>query len=205
MKFGLKDKKRIIAVIIAVIFMGLAISFLIRVDLGTDPCTTLNLGVSSRLGISLGTWQVIFNAILFLIVIIFDRSQLGWGTVASMLLIGYSTDFFTWLFNKIIPENIYTNMAVKILVLIPALVIFIFSAAVYMAVELGSSPYDAIVFVIASRVKRVSFRFIRIAWDMSAALIGYMLGSTIGLVTVVMAFALGPVITFVKRRINRIL
>lgn len=205
MKFGLKDKKRSIAVIIAVIFMGLAISFLIRVDLGTDPCTTLNLGVSSRLGISLGTWQVIFNAILFLIVIIFDRSQLGWGTVASMLLIGYSTDFFTWLFNKIIPENIYTNMAVKILVLIPALVIFIFSAAVYMAVELGSSPYDAIVFVIASRVKRVSFRFIRIAWDMSAALIGYMLGSTIGLVTVVMAFALGPVITFVKRRINRIL
>lgn len=205
MKFGLKDKKRLIAVLLAVITMGLSLSFLIRVDLGTDPCSTLNLGVANQLGISFGTWQVIFNALLFVIVIIFDRSQIGWGTLANMIFIGYSVDFFTWLFNKFIPADLFNNFAVRIIVLIPTLIVFILSAAVYMAVELGAAPYDATVFIIASKVKKIPFRFIRMAWDFAAALIGFLLGSTIGVVTVVMAFALGPVISLVKAKIDRYL
>jgi len=205
MKFGIKDKKRIIAVLIAVIFMGLSLSFLIRVNFGTDPCTTLNLGVSNQLGISFGTWQVIFNIILFLFIIIYDRSQIGWGTLANMLLIGYSADFFTWLFNHFIPVDLFNNLVVRIVVLIPTLIVFIISAAVYMAVELGSAPYDAAVFIIASKVKKVPFRFIRMAWDITAALIGFLLGSTIGIVTVVIAFALGPVISVTKEKINQFL
>ena len=205
MKFGLKDKKRVIAVFMAVIFMGLSLSFLIRVNFGTDPCSTLNLGISSKLGISFGTWQVIFNAILFFIVIIFDRSQIGWGTLANMLLVGYSSDFFSWVFDGLFPESPLTDMKIRILIIIPALILFVISAAVYMAVELGSAPYDAVVFVISSKIKKVPFRFIRMAWDIAAAVIGYLLGSTIGIVTVAIAFALGPVITLVKEKINRIL
>lgn len=205
MKFSLKDKKRIFAVIIAVIFMGLSLSFLIRVDLGTDPCTAMNLGISSKLGISYGTWGAISNSVLILLVIIFDRSKIGWGTLANMYLIGYSTDFFRWLFNKVLPARLFTHMTTRILILIPALIIFIFSAAVYMAVDLGSAPFDAIVFVIASKFKNVPFRFIRMAWDITAAVIGYLLGSTIGIVTIALAFALGPVITLVKNQIDKIL
>mgnify|MGYP001277168438 CR=1 FL=1 len=205
MKFGLKDKKRLIAVLIAVITMGLSLSFLIRVDFGTDPCSTLNLGVANQLGISFGTWQVIFNALLFVIVIVYDRSQIGWGTLANMLLIGYSVDFFTWLFNKFISADLFNNFMVRIIVLIPTLIIFIIAAAVYMAVELGAAPYDATVFIIASKVKKIPFRFIRMAWDIAAALIGFLLGSTIGIVTVVMAFALGPVISLVKAKIDKYL
>lgn len=205
MKFGLKDKKRIFAVLLAVITMGLTLSFLIRVDLGTDPCTTLNLGVANQLGISFGTWQVIFNALLFIIVILYDRSQIGWGTLANMLLIGYSADFFTWLFDKFIPADFFNNLAVRIIVLIPTLIIFIIAAAVYMAVELGAAPYDATVFIIASKVKKIPFRFVRMAWDIAAALIGFLLGSTIGVVTVVMAFALGPVISLAKEKVDKYL
>jgi uncharacterized membrane protein YczE len=205
MKFGLKDKKRIIAVLLAVIFMGFSLSFLIRVDFGTDPCSSMNLGIANQLGIPFGTWLIIFNAILFLFVVIYDRSQIGWGTLANMLLVGYSTDFFTWLFDGIIPADFFTNLGTRIIILIPALIIFILSAAVYMAVELGSAPYDAAVFIIASKLKKIPFRFLRMAWDITACIIGYLLGSTIGIVTIVIAFALGPVITMVKEKINKVL
>jgi len=205
MKFGLKDKKRIVAVLMAVICMGLSLSFLIRVDFGTDPCSTLNLGVASKLGISFGTWQVIFNGILFLFVIRFDRSQIGWGTLANMILVGYSADFFTWLFDLILPADLFTHLTVRWIVLVPALTVFVFSAAVYMAVELGTAPYDAIVFVISSRIKKIPFRYIRMAWDLAAATIGFLLGSTVGIVTIAMAFALGSVISMVKKKINRFL
>ena len=42
---------RLILVIAAVILMGFALSWLLLVDLGTDPCTLLNQTISTRLGI----------------------------------------------------------------------------------------------------------------------------------------------------------
>ena len=55
MKFKNVDKARLVIVVCAVIMMGLALSFLNRTNLGTDPCTMFNLGMSRLLGISLGT------------------------------------------------------------------------------------------------------------------------------------------------------
>lgn len=203
MKFDLKDKKRIVAVLTAVILMGLTLSFLIRINFGTDPCSSMNLGLSSHLGISFGSLQLMFNAILFIVVILQDRSQIGWGTLANMILVGYSADFFKWLFDFFIPSDAFTSLGIRIAVLIPALILFIFSAAVYMAVDLGLAPYDAASFILAEKMKPLSFRVVRISWDLLALTIGFLLGSTIGIVTLAIAFALGPVITWIKTKINR--
>jgi uncharacterized membrane protein YczE len=205
MKFDLKNKKRIVALIAAIILLGLSLSFLIRIDFGTDPCSSMNLGISNALGISFGNWQVIFSAFLFIIVILFDRSQIGWGTLVNMLFVGYCVDFFTWVSDYIIPTDAFASLGIRIAVLIPALIIFIFSAAVYMAVDLGSAPYDAVVFILATKLKFIPFRYLRMGWDIMACIIGFLLGSTIGIVTVIMAFALGPVISWVKVRINKLL
>jgi uncharacterized membrane protein YczE len=205
MKFGLKDKKRMIAVIAAVVLMGLSLSFLIRVDFGTDPCSLMNLGIANKLGISFGNWLIIFNSFLFIIVIIYDRSQIGWGTIANMLLVGYCVDFFTWIFDRILPSDFFTSFGNRVIFLVPSLILLLFSAAVYMAVDLGSAPYDAVVFILASRLKRIPFRFIRMSWDITACIIGLLMGNTIGIVTIVIALAVGPVISWVKVKINKYL
>lgn len=203
MKFSLKDKKRIFAVFTAVILMGLSLSFLIRINFGTDPCTCMNLGISRQLGISFGTWQVILNAFLFIFVILFDRSQIGWGTIANMILVGYSADFFTWLLSPVLHSGAFTNLGVRIAVLVPSLILFILACSVYLAVDLGSAPYDAAVFILSSKIKSVPFRVIRMCWDITACIIGFLMGSTIGIVTAVMAFTLGPVISWVRGKIDR--
>ena len=200
-----KDKRRVIAVFIAVILMGLSLSFLIRLNFGTDPASTMNLGIANKLGIDFGTWLLLFNGLLLIVVLKFDRSHIGIGTLANMVLIGYSTDFFTWIFDMVIPEGLFVkeNIIVRIVVLIPSLIIFIFAAATYMSVELGTSPYDAVAFIIAARFDKKHFRLIRICYDVAAAVIGKLLGSTIGVVTVVVALALGPVIAFVKEKLDK--
>lgn len=206
MKFAIKDKKRIAAVITAVIIMGLMLSILIRLDFGTDPCSVMNFGISNMLGISFGNMLIIFNIILLTIVIIFDRSQIGWGTIANMILVGYSSDFFTWIFNATLPTDTFDRLLIRIIVLVPTLLLFLLAAAVYMAVDLGSAPYDAAVFILASKIKRIPFRFIRIAWDGTACLIGFLLGSTtIGIVTIAIALAVGPIISWMKVKIVRFL
>lgn len=201
MQFRNVDKKKLILVVLSVIIMGFSLSFLNKTNLGTDPCTMFNLGISSKIGISLGTWQALFNCVLFLFVLAFDRSQIGWGTLANMFLVGYSFDFFTWLNDLWIPDSIYARMAVRVLVTIPALVVFIIAAATYMAVQLGTSPYDALPFILASRFRNVPFKIIRIIWDVTICVIGWMLGSTLGVVSIIMAFALGPVISWVRKKL----
>ena len=115
-----------------------------------------------------------------------------------MFLVGYSFDFFTWLNGLWIPDSIYSSMAGRVLVMIPSLLVFILVAATYMAVQLGTSPYDAVPFIISTKLPKVPFRVIRMGWDVLACVMGVLLDSKLGLVTVVMAFALGPVITWVK-------
>ena len=46
--------KRLVIVVVAVIMMGFALSFLILVNMGTDPCTMMNRAISAKLGMSFG-------------------------------------------------------------------------------------------------------------------------------------------------------
>lgn len=157
--------KRLITVIVAVIVMGFALSWLVLVDMGTDPCTLMNLTISSRLGISLGNWQALFNSILFIIVIWKGREHIGFGTLANMFLVGYSLDFFSWLWRQTGVDTYFASNVVRYAVFLPALIIFIIAAAVYMDVELGTSPYDAIPFIISKYVPKIPFRIMRIGYD----------------------------------------
>ena len=62
---GMYQKKnfgvRLTAVILSVIVMGFALSLLVLVDLGTDPCTSMNLAISEKIGMGIGNWQALLN------------------------------------------------------------------------------------------------------------------------------------------------
>ena len=72
-----------------------------------------------------------------------------------------------------------------------------------MDVELGTSPYDAISFIVAKYLPKVPFRFVRIVYDILVIIVAWIFGAKIGIVTILMGFTLGPVITFVGNKISR--
>lgn len=183
--------------------MGLMMSLLILVNLGTDPCTLMNRAISSKLHMSLGNWQALMNAILLIVVLIFGARNFGFGSLMNMFLVGYSIDFGSWLWNQILPIEIFQIMWVRILVLIPALALFVLSAAIYMDVDMGTSPYDAIPYLISVRLPNVSFRTIRMCFDLTVTLIGWALGETPGVITVLMILTLGPVISGMGKWLER--
>lgn len=197
--------KRLVIVVLAVITMGFALSWLVRVDMGIDPCTSLNLAVSAKLGVSLGSWQAFFNCILFIFVAVWGREYIGFGMLANMFLVGYAVDFFSWLWDKILPAGLFDSMTVRVAVLFPALAVFIVAVAVYIDVELGTAPYDAIPAMIQKAQARFSYRVVRCAYDLLIIVIAYLFGAHIGIVTIVMGFTLGPVIAWVGVRIRPML
>lgn len=203
---GFFEKKhftiRLAAVVTAVIIMGFALSWLLLVDLGTDPCTLMNNAISQKLGMSLGNWQALFNSVLLVLVVICGARNLGFGTLANMFLVGYSIDFFSWIWKMVLPEGLFESWPVRIVVLVPALIIFILAAALYMDMDMGTAPYDAISMILSKWFPKVPFRIVRIIFDVAVSIIGVFFGGKLGIVTILMAFTLGPVIEWVGKKIN---
>ncbi len=198
MKFLHVDMRRLVLVVVSVILMGFFLSFLNPCGFGTDPCTVMNLAISGKIGWTLGNWQATLNGVLLVIVILFGRDQIGWGTIANMFLVGYSFDFFTWVNSFWIPEGAFGSMIVRVAVAAAALLGFVVVASCYMTSDLGTSPYDAICFMIASHQKKLSFRVVRILYDGAVCLVAVIFGTRLGVVTVAMTFLLGPVIAWMK-------
>ncbi len=188
--------KQSIMVLIAVIFMGLALSFLVYVNMGGDPYTCMNLGISSHLPWSFGTWQAVLNVLLLTIVFVCKRQLIGLGTVANMFLVGYCMDFFTWIEKGIFPEKGSLSMIQCAGLTVIGLIIFIVAAAMYMSCHLGVAPYDAISFILHEKIAKkykISFRVVRVVYDGFACVIGLMFGGTVGIVTIFITLFLGPV------------
>ena len=203
------NKRRILLVLFAVIGMGFSLSFLIRTNLGGDPYTCMNLAISDCLGISFGHWQALLNVVLLIIVVLCDRKLFGIGTLANMFLVGYCMDFFTWVEDFFLPES-FSSALVRGLIAVPALVVFVISAALYMSCELGTAPYDAASFLLHKGITKarvfakLPFRAVRIPYDLIACGICLLFGGSIGLVTLFISLFLGPVVDktgeFLKRK-----
>ena len=196
--------KRLVVMLIGVFLMGFFLSFLIKVDLGTDPCTFMNLTISRKLGILFGTWQLALNAVLFVIVILFGKKCIGFGTIANMVFIGYIADFFGWLWDKTIPERYFTEFPSRAVIFALALLLFIISVSFYINADMGVSPYDAMPQIISDRVlTKVPYYIIRIDYDFLVIVIGVMFGGTPNIGIILMALFLGPIISVVGKFLGK--
>lgn len=200
--------KRTLQMLISVILMGVAVKFLLMTNWGADPWTTVNSALSNWTGISFGTCQLTTNIILLLIVFWRERSLLGLGTFGNMILVGYSADFTGWVLEKLFGTLQFDSVASKILVIIPALIVFVLTAGIYMNSYLGTAPYDAFSNLIHDRVckatgKDIKFRIVRMVYDGVMALIGFLIGGKIGIVTVGIILTLGPAVDLVGHLFNK--
>lgn len=205
-----KKWKNIIRMLLAVCIMGVGVAVLNLTPFGPDPCSALHYGMAEVTGLSFGTYQAIINIILLVVVLLLDRSLFGLGTLGNMFLVGYSADFTNWLIGKIFGEVKLESLGSQVAVMIPALIIFVFAAATYMTSELGTSPYDALSFFIHKFLcnktkKNIPFKLVRIVYDgvvtVAAVVVCFLkqMDSTVGIVTVLMVFMLGPAVDFVAK------
>lgn len=184
---------------ITLISFGSALSE--SMDMGLDPFTALNRGVSSLLGFSLGNYQLIVNLIILAIVFFVQRSLIGWGTVYNMILVGYQVDFFTSLF-----ENFFAieemSFVIRILITMIAILIFTLGVAIYMDAELGVSPYDAIAPLITDKTGW-NYSPVRIMQDLVVVLTAFFVGGPVGISTIITGFFAGPLISFFSNNVSK--
>lgn len=188
--------------LVGVLLMGVSVRLLVYADMGTDPFTTACLALSARLGCLLGTAELFANGILFAVVLLFGRAQIGPGTLANMVLVGYVADFTGWLLRA---AGLYPpqRMAGRLVLMAAALALFVFAASLYMNAQLGTAPYDAMAFILAKRAPALPFRLVRIGWDALWIILTLLAGGRVGPVALLIALTMGPAVEHVGRWLNQ--
>ncbi|MCI8553939.1 MAG: hypothetical protein HFJ80_03230 [Clostridiales bacterium] len=197
---------RMLAVVIGILMVGIAVGLFKLAEMGADPFTAMNTGISGLMGIPFGTLQLIVNAVILMLVFLFKRKFIGFGTIFNMVFVGYTADFTMWLTVQFGVS--FSGIPVRILTLAAAALLICLGDALYLSADMGMSPYDAAGYVAEALTKgRVPFRFARILLDILCVGIAFLTGiqrgiqwKIIGIGTILLTFCTGPLIQFFRVR-----
>ncbi|MGN0437188.1 MAG: YitT family protein [Lachnospiraceae bacterium] len=193
--------RRFVFMIIGVMLIGFSVSFNRIACFGTDPFSCMNIGVSSHLPISYGTYQVILNIILFIPVIILCPRSFGIGALFNMFFVGYSAELGMFLFSLFgVNESTFIHIfSIRFLIFLVGVLLLCFGVALYMECDLGAAPYDMIGQIVDERTHgKIKFKWVRIFTDCLCMTIGYISGGTVGLATILISLFTGPVVSFFR-------
>lgn len=201
---------RIGKMLLGILLIGMCVAAY-RISLfGVDAFSCMNLGISGFLGISFGTWQLIMNAAVLIVVFFTVRENIGLGTIVNMVCVGYIADLLCWIVLEVL--GLKAGLFLRIVFMLIGTLFASFGCALYMEAQLGIAPYDSVAFVVTKVTKeRISFRLARVMSDVTVVCIGVIfclaahnpVGEILGLGTIVNAFCNGPLIQFFRGKITK--
>ncbi|MDQ2749972.1 MAG: hypothetical protein M3Y44_10705 [Actinomycetota bacterium] len=178
--------RRIVQLYIGLLLYGLAGALQVRSGLGLDPWDVLHQGLSRHLGLAIGTMVIIIGAAVLLLWIPL-RQWPGLGTVSNVVLIGVSMNAsLMWL-----PRVHATPW--RTADMLAGVLLCGIATGMYIGANLGPGPRDGLMTGLARRTGR-SIRLTRTTLEVTVLAIGWLLGGTVGLGTVVFALAIGPLV-----------
>lgn len=164
---------------------GLAITLMIRGNIGTSAWAVLEVALAERIGITIGTMTVLMGFLVLSGALIM-REKIGWGTLGNILSIGPWEDF--WL--SIIP-SVKENLPLQIGMLLLAIFLMGLASAIYIGVDAGAGPRDSMMLAI-KRTTGISIRAARAIIEVTVVTLGWMLGGPVGFGTLAYAVLVGP-------------
>ena len=193
-----ESRKRLIMCVIGVFLSGVAAGIFGFTAFGMDPFQVFAHGLWGLTPISFGTFYVILNGILLVFMFFFNRRMIGLGTLINLFLLGYVVEYTDVILDKIFPSP---SFALRVILMILALVLASFASSLYFVADMGVSAYDWIALTISQK-KGWAFRVVRITTDFICVVTGGLLGAVVGVGTVLTAFCMGPIIQFFNEKIS---
>lgn len=172
---------------------------------GVDAFTCMNLGISGYLNMGFGTWQLMVNAAILVLVFFTVRRCIGAGTIVNMVCVGYGADLICWLFQDV--WQVQMTLPLRITALLVGCLFAGMGVAFYMVADMGIAPYDSVALIIEKLTKgKISFQFARVLSDVTVVLVGVAfcllagndLWMIVGIGTICNAFLNGPLIQFFR-------
>jgi uncharacterized membrane protein YczE len=184
---GERLTRRIIQLVIGLILFGVGIGLMLQSGLGVPPWDVLHQGLARQFGLTVGVWSIIVSVVVLLLWLPLKQPY-GLGTLLNAIIIGVVIDL-TGLF---IPAA--TTTGVAWVMLLAGVVLIGVASGLYIGANLGPGPRDGLMTGIAKRGP--SIRLTRAVIEITVLTLGWILGGTFGLGTIVFALAIGPLVQF---------
>ena len=180
------------------ILFGFGEGLLIVSLAGASPWSVLAQGISLNIGFSIGTITLIISiALLFLW--FFLNQKPGIGTILNALIVAIMIDFCIYFVNT--PDNYLSQI---ILAAIAVLTVGL-GGGIYLMANLGAGPRDGLMIGLQQKTN-FPIAFVRMFLEITVVSIGWYLGGTVGVGTLLFAFGIGPSVAFwlfiVKKTFN---
>jgi len=180
--------KKLIRLVVGLFLFSVGIVMSVNANLGVAPWDVLHTGITSITDFTLGQVSIGVGIILLIIDYFLDV-KIGIGTVLNMVLIGIFIDILM-IFN-IIP--VLENTILGIIMIIISLFIIALGSYLYIGAGLGTGPRDGLMVGLTKKTKR-RVGTVRGFIEITALVVGFLLGGKVGFGTVILAFGVGFVI-----------
>ena len=174
---------RLVQLFAGLVLYGVSSSMLLLAGLGVDPWDVLHQGLARRTGIPTGTWAIIVGALVLLLWIPL-RQRPGIGTLCNVVVVGAVIDL---VLAEVPPPR---TLPVQAVLMVSGVVLNGVATGLYIGAGLGPGPRDGLMTGFAARGH--SLRVARTCIEAAVLLIGWLLGGTVGVGTVVYAACIGP-------------
>ena len=171
--------------------------YLMRIaKLGLNPWSTFHKGVSIQTGLQFGTISQL-TGLTLIIISLFMKIYPGIGTILNMFFCGFFINLLENL--NFIPHP--NSLLFKCIYLFLGIWILSFGICFYLSTKLGAGPRDGLMIGLV-RKTRLSVTIIRTGIEISALLLGVLLGGPLGFGTVIAALLSGKILHLVFKWMN---
>ena len=181
---------------LGLIIFGLGEGLLIVSSSGASPWSVLAQGLFLNIGFSVGL-ITIFISIAVLLLWFPLKQKPGIGTILNALIIGLMIDACIRYVPT--PENYFNQ------VLLGAIAVFTvgLGGGIYLVANLGPGPRDGLMIGL-QKITNLPIALVRAVLEITVMSIGWYLGGTVGVGTLLFAFGIGPCVALSLFLVNRL-
>ena len=178
--------RRLAQLYLGLLLYGLSMAVLVQSSLGVMPWDVLHQGLAQQLGGSLGQVTIAVG-VLVLLGWIPLRERPGLGTVSNVVVIGLAVDA------ALAVVAAPSALPVQLAFVVAGVALNAVATAAYIGVRLGAGPRDGLMTGLVRRTGG-SVRLVRTSIEVAVVAVGWLLGGTLGVATVLYALAIGPLV-----------
>ena len=168
------------------VLFGIGEGLLVNAGLGNSPWTVLAQGAARQTGVDIGTATIVIS-LLILLAWIPLRQRPGLGSFANALVLGPVIDLTLVILDE--PASLVARWLEVAL----GIAIVAIGSALYLTTFLGPGPRDGLMTGLHRRTG-VPIAVVRGSIELTALLVGWLLGGTFGPSTIAFALLVGPAV-----------
>ena len=163
---------------------GLGEGLLIVSFTGASPWSVLAQGISLNVNLSIGTITLLISIVVLLLWIPL-RQKPGMGTILNALIIAIMIDLCI----KYVPTP--SNYIYQLILAVISVIMVGIGGGIYLVSNLGAGPRDGLMIGL-QKLTNFPIAVVRATLEISVVSIGWYLGGTVGVGTLLFAFGIGP-------------